>query len=130
MVSCSLAMGLGCLVPNVKDVTELTPIVFLPQILFAGFFIRTTLIPKFLRWAQYLCGIKYALNLAIMTEFQVSGDKCSKNHLSKALCQNLIEVNDIHPDQFYIYIILLGALAIFFRIIGGILLHFKAKRFY
>jgi hypothetical protein len=43
----------------VKDVTELAPLLFVPQILFGGFFIRTSLIPVWLRWAQYVCGMKY-----------------------------------------------------------------------
>ena len=45
--------------PDVQTVIEL---LFIPQILFAGFFIRTTFIPVFLRWAQWLCSLKYTVN--------------------------------------------------------------------
>jgi hypothetical protein len=130
MVSCSIAMGLGCLVPNVKDVTELVPLVYLPQIFFAGFLIRTEQIPVFLRWAQYLCGIKYAVNLAIMTEFQETSDNCQENAISRFNCKNLIEKNDVHPNIYYIYIISLFLLAWGFRVIGGLVLNYKARRFY
>ncbi len=66
--SCSIAMGLGCLVPDVKNVGELVPLAYTPQMMFAGFFIRISQIPVFLRWARYLCGIKYAISLAIIVE--------------------------------------------------------------
>eukprot|EP01033_Poteriospumella_lacustris_P001267 gene1266-923_t len=42
------------------------------SMLFVGFFIRTSLIPVFLRWAQYLCSLKYAMNLIILTEFRLT----------------------------------------------------------
>lgn len=130
MVSNSVAMGLGCLIPDVKDVTEMAPLAYVPQILFAGFFIRTSQIPIFLRWAQYLCGMKYAMNLIIMTEFRVTSDSCQTSPEAIANCQNLIELNDIKPKYFYIYIIILAILCIGFRILGGIVLLQKAKRFY
>jgi hypothetical protein len=66
-----ICLYIGCLVADVKDVSELAPLLFVPQLLFAGFFIRTSLIPIFLRWAQYLCAIKYAINLVLLTEFNV-----------------------------------------------------------
>lgn len=128
--SCSIAMGMGCLVPNVKNVTELMPVVYLPQILFAGFFIRSSQIPVFLRWAQYLCAIKYAVNLEILNEFRVSNPECSKNIYAKMNCETLLKVNDVYADQYYVYIIILIVLAVGFRVLGGIVLHYKAKRFY
>jgi hypothetical protein len=41
----SSAVILGCAVADAKQVTELAPLVFVPQLLFAGFFIRTSQIP-------------------------------------------------------------------------------------
>ena len=68
----SVAVLLGCLVPDVKQAMEMTPVVFVPQMLFAGFFVRTSQIPIFLRWAQYLCSLKYSLNLLVLIEFSES----------------------------------------------------------
>ena len=130
MVSCSVAMGLGCLVPNVKDVTELVPVAYIPQMLFAGFFIRTGQIPIFLRWAQYLCGLKYAINLALLTEFKVDSPSCNTSPAARRNCENLLEVNDVKAEEAYIYILLLFVLFFTFRIMGAIVLYFKAKRFY
>eukprot|EP00428_Durinskia_dybowskii_P079522 CAMPEP_0170435268 /NCGR_PEP_ID=MMETSP0117_2-20130122/43508_1 /TAXON_ID=400756 /ORGANISM="Durinskia baltica, Strain CSIRO CS-38" /LENGTH=533 /DNA_ID=CAMNT_0010695207 /DNA_START=62 /DNA_END=1660 /DNA_ORIENTATION=- len=50
MTSNSLAMILGAGLSDVKEVTELSSLLFVPQILFAGFFIRLNQIPIFLRW--------------------------------------------------------------------------------
>lgn len=130
MVSNSVAMGLGCLVPDVKDVTELAPLAYVPQILFAGFFIRTSQIPVFLRWAQYLCGMKYAMNLVLMTEFQTSRSDCSHSPEASANCHNVLSQNNIDPKYFYIYIIILFAIFLGFRVLGGMILYQKAKRFY
>ena len=58
MASGSMAVLLGCAVSDIKTVTELSPLLFVPQLLFAGFFIKTSQIPIFLRWAQYLCSLK------------------------------------------------------------------------
>ncbi len=129
MVSNSIAMLLGCLIPDVKDVTELAPLAYVPQILFGGFFIRTSQIPEFLRWVQYLVSMKYAINLVYLSEFDLSLSSCHDG-MARVNCQSLIERNDIQPDQFYVYIILLVILFIGFRILGGVVLLQKAKRFY
>ena len=76
LASSSVALCLGAAVPNVKQVTELAPLLFVPQLFFAGFFIHTSQIPIFLRWAQYLCGIKYTMNLILLTEFNRDLPSC------------------------------------------------------
>jgi len=52
IASSSVAVVLGCSVPDVKTVSELAPAVFVPQMLFAGFFVRIDQIPIYLRWVQ------------------------------------------------------------------------------
>ena len=54
MTSTALAVMLGCSVEDPKLAQEMLPILFVPQMLFAGFFVRPELIPTWLRWAQYL----------------------------------------------------------------------------
>jgi ABC-type multidrug transport system ATPase subunit len=130
MVSNSVAMGIGCLVPDVKDATELAPLLFVPQILFAGFFIRTSQIPIFLRWAQYLCGMKYGMNLVLINEFQLGSEHCNVTPEANANCRSVLEANDIDLKAYYIYIILLFVLFAAFRAVGIAILVQKAKRFY
>ena len=93
-----------------------------------GFFIRTSLIPVFLRWAQYLCAIKYAINLVLLTEFNVLNKSCQGDAAMN--CKNVLSNNDISVEDTYIYILVIIALFIGFRAIGAVILVKKAKRFY
>lgn len=129
MVSNSVAMALGCMVPDVKDVTELAPLLYVPQILFGGFFIRTGEIPVFMRWAQYICSMKYAMNLMLLNEFRADRDTCQGPDAAKN-CREIIDSNNIDGEIFYVYIILLFGLFIVFRLLGVFILIQKAKRFY
>lgn len=63
IVSASYAFLLGAIVSNVKQAQELAPLVFVPQLLFTGFFIRLSQIPEAIRWVQYLCSLKYGRKL-------------------------------------------------------------------
>ncbi len=126
--SASCGMALGCAVTDVKDVTELAPLLFVPQLLFAGFFIQTSEIPVFLRWAQYLCGIKYALNIILSTEFHEDNDSCAGDAASN--CASILDNNEIDSDLMWFYILMLVILFAAFRLLAAIVLVMKSKRFY
>lgn len=126
--SCSVAVFLGCVVNDVKDATEMSTLLFVPQLLFSGFFINTALIPEFLRWAQYLCSLKYALDLVMLTEFNASNDSCQGAAAEN--CRNVLSNNNIDPYMWWFYMIMLIILFLVFRMIGGMALVSKAKRFY
>jgi len=128
IASSSIAVVLGCAVADVKDVTELAPLLFVPQMLFAGFFIRLSQIPVFLRWAQYLCSLKYAMNLIIYIEFNPKLASCGGG--AHHLCETLIDNNDIETDKWWVYVLLLLVLFVGFRALGGFVLTQKAKKFY
>ena len=137
--------GFKCIV---KDVTELAPLLFVPQILFGGFFIRTSLIPVWLRWAQYVCGMKYGvryyavsycvlrchcvctaagMNLVFMNEFRVSSPSCAVDPKATANCSNLLSSNSVDSSIYYVYILILLALCVVFRLVAGIVLVRKAS---
>jgi ABC-2 type transporter len=126
--SSSIAVLIGCMVSDVRSAVELTPILFIPQMLFMGFYIRTSLIPIFLRWAQYLCALKYAMNLVLLTEFSSSLASCKGK--ASIFCENLKSVNDVDSSMAYAYILILAALFVVFRVLGIIILVKKSKRFY
>jgi len=130
LTSNSLAMMLGCAVPDVKSVTELSPLLFVPQILFGGFFIRTTQIPLVLRWANYLCGLKYAMNLQFFNEFHESIASCEDSEQAAENCAQLLEKNDISSTGVGLYIMALIILFVGYRFLGIMILYQKAKRFY
>jgi hypothetical protein len=130
MASNSVAVVMGSLVTDVKTVTELAPLMFIPQILFAGFFIRTSSIPVFLRWAQWLCSLKYTVNLILLTEFNLDNDSCNTSDAAHQNCKRVLDDNDIKADEFYVSIIMLGVLVVVLRVIGPWILAQKAKKFY
>merc|ERR550537_1628820 len=70
LTAASTALFIGCSVANAQSAQELAPLIFVPQIIFSGIFIPISLIPKALRWLQYLCALKYAINLGCIVEFQ------------------------------------------------------------
>jgi hypothetical protein len=125
--SSSMALCLGAAVGNVKSVTELSPLLFVPQLLFAGFFIRTSQIPSFLRWVQWLCGIKYSINLLILTEFDSSLESCQGG--AAQFCNAIKEDNDVEEDQWWINVLCLVGLAALLRFIAIFILMGKAKHF-
>lgn len=126
--SASCGMALGCAVSDVKDVTEMAPLLFVPQLLFAGFFIQTSEIPVFLRWAQYLCGIKYALNIILSTEFHADNDSCSGDAAQN--CSNMLDANEIEQDLMWFYVLMLVVLFAAFRLLAAIILVQKSRRFF
>ena len=128
MTSNSLAACIGAAVPDVKDVTELAPLLFVPQMLFAGVFVRTSQLPIFLRWAQYLCGLKYAIALIYLNEFNLELDSCRGD--ARENCRNVLLENDVNGDRFWINIVLLFVLFFCFRMIAGVILVKKAQSFY
>ena len=69
MASTALAVLLGCAVEDPKLGQEMLPILFVPQMLFAGFFVAPDLIPAWLRWARYLCSLTYAVRISLVEEF-------------------------------------------------------------
>ena len=132
---CTFAVVLGCSVTELRMVTELMPAVFVPQMLFAGFFVRTSLIPVWLRWAQYLCGLKYALNLLMLAEFDPdscadSADDDVSEEMARTACKNLLDVNDVKREDWPYYVAMLAVLFAGFRVLGATILSKKAQRFY
>lgn len=121
---------MGALVTDVKTITELAPLLFVPQILFAGFFIRTLSIPVFLRWAQWLCSLKYTVNLVLLTEFNLDNASCNTSPAAYQNCKQVLDDNNIVASEYYISIIMLVVLVVVFRVIGPFILARKAKRFY
>merc|ERR1711964_58184 len=61
-------MGLiGAIASNTEFALLGIPIIFVPQVLFSGAFVDLDTIPEWIRWAQWLCTLKYGVNLAAST---------------------------------------------------------------
>jgi ABC-type multidrug transport system permease subunit len=124
----SSAVILGCLVTDPKQAVEMSPLLFVPQLLFSGFFIRLNLIPVWLRWAQYLCSLKYGLNISLILEFSPWKDNCQGG--AKENCANMLQQNDVVVENWWIYVIILVVITVGFRLIGAFLLAKSSLRFY
>ena len=70
---------------NKKLATQCLPIVFLPQLLFAGFFVTPTLIPSWIRWFRYVCPLTYGIRILLVSEFT----QCPLD--SELDCSNLLQ---------------------------------------
>jgi len=117
IASTSIGIFIGSCVENPAVAAELMPALIVPQLLFSGFFIQVNLIPEFLRWAQYLCSLTYAIRLASLYEF---GD------CPTASCQNLLKYNGVYQLSSYWYWVILLAIAAFFRLTAIVILRKKA----
>ncbi|CAE7034882.1 st [Symbiodinium natans] len=74
IASSSLALLVGCGVSSAQKAIQLAPLTLIPQMLFSGLFVPVAKIPLSLRWARYLCPLKYAINLMTIIEFQYVKD--------------------------------------------------------
>lgn len=123
LVASSIALMMGCITKNLRTAMELSPMIFVPQILFAGFFIPMSQIPVWLRWAQYLCSLKYAINLLITLEF--ANGACPAEE--KFECDEILSSNDVEEDRWWLYATILVVLVCGFRLIAFVSLKAKAS---
>lgn len=121
-IASSIALVLGSVTGDVQQANQFSPLVFVPQLLFSGFFIRLELIPQWLRWAQYLCGLKYSVNVGSIIEFW---EPCDVE-----ACDELLADNDMYPDKVWVYVAIMIALYAGFRITALRVLMAKAKSVY
>jgi hypothetical protein len=149
VVASSVALFLGCAVKEVTLALELTPLIFVPQIMFAGFFIKMSQIPSWLSWAQYLCSLKFAINLGLVVEFggstgctdatgwtdithpqYNSTELVAAQALQAGRCEasaQLLTDNDIVEEDWWVYVVVLLALFVGFRSFAAMLLAAKAR---
>jgi ABC-type multidrug transport system permease subunit len=127
MSGTAMAVMLGVIAEgNAKVAQQLLPSLFIPQLLFSGFFVSPILIPKFLQWAQYLCVLTYAVRVLILEEFQ----NCSENAAEKRGCQSVIDNVRANPDQLMFYWSMLVLYFLVFRTLALLLLRKSATKFY
>jgi ABC-type multidrug transport system permease subunit len=119
MASTASAVFLGCAVEDPKLGQEMLPILFVPQMLFAGFFVTPDLIPAWLRWARYLCALTYAIRIALVAEFPEGTG-----------ADDLLETIEADRDETWWYWLLLVGLFIVFRVMALIVLRQKATKFF
>jgi hypothetical protein len=121
-----MGVMLGSAVENPKLGQEFLPLLFVPQILFAGFYVAPDLIPVFLRWARYVCSLTYAVRILLVEEF----DRDCGSVRGNINCQDLLESVDAVPEDTWAYWLALVGLFVLFRFTAFVLLQRKAGKFY
>jgi ABC-type multidrug transport system permease subunit len=128
MSGTAMAVMLGVLSGgNAKFAQQLIPLIFIPQLLFSGFFVSPNLIPKFLRWAQYVCVLTYAVRMLIIEEFHNCNEE---NYFANQNCNKLVEKSAAVPGDEWFYWTMLVAYFFCFRSLALLLLRKSATRFY
>jgi len=129
LAAASTALLVGCLATNPEVAQQVAPAIFVPQLLFAGFFIATEQIPVWLRWAQYLCSLKYGINLLILNEFG-NATRADWPEPQQLEAQGIIDQNDIDPDYWWVNLLVLLALTVAFRGAAILVLSRRAASFF
>ena len=121
LASTALAVMLGSSVEDPTLTSEMLPLLFVPQLLFASFFVATDLIPAWLRWAHWGCALTYSTRLA-------SIQACTEPGVAN--CDLIINsVLNANPDDEWLYWLVLVVLFVVFRGIGLVILTRKATKF-
>jgi hypothetical protein len=125
MSSNALAMLVGSLVQDPGMAIEFLPMCFIPQLLFAGFFVQPDLIPAWLRWLQYVFPLTYAVKLHVGEEFS----DCAPGR-ARLNCENLLTNLKVDSDDVWFYWLLLVVLFVVLRLAALFALRKKASKFY
>jgi ABC-type multidrug transport system permease subunit len=130
MASTALAVALGCAVEDPKLGQEMLPLLFVPQMLFAGFFVTPEFIPVWLRWARYLCTLTYSVRILLVEEFQDCADAEAESGAQPAYCSSILTNVEADKDETWWNWLILVSLFAFFRLLALFILQRKATKFY
>lgn len=126
MASTAIAVMLGCAVEDPKLGQEMLPILFIPQLLLAGFFVSVELMPSWLSWARFIFPLTYSVRIGLIEEF---GDGCGSAQ-ADMMCEGLLSSVEADPDElWWNWLVVLG-LFVFFRLAGLFVLRHKATKFF
>ena len=70
------------------------------------------------------------MNLLLILEFADTNPSCESSAQAAANCANALDSNNVNPDQWWVYMLMLGVLFVGFRTLGAFILVGKSKKFY
>lgn len=124
MTSTAVCVLLGAAPANPQMPVALFPLVIVPQFYFSGVFLATNLIPQWIRWAQWLCSLKYAAGLLYIQEFDdCGGERADLN------CDIILSQNNVSPEDEWWYWLALIAIFCVFRLAALLVLRKKGCDF-
>jgi len=128
MASTAVSVLLGCAIEDPKMAQELLPLLFVPQMLFSGFFVAISFLPSWLRWIQWVCSLTYGLRIGTIVELKSCLD--DDNEVAVANCERLLsQLNANRDDQWWYWIVLIS-LFVALRTSAFFVLKAKAAAFY
>lgn len=130
MACASTALGVlvGSSVANPSTAMEFLPALFLPQILFSGFFVPPELMPDWLSWLQWIFPLTYGVKIVMAAEFEGRCDETSPPYPN--YCDQVLENVKADEDDIWWYYVVLLCLFFFFRLLALFVLKSKAEKFY
>lgn len=95
-------------------------IVFLPQLLFTGVFFHVSQIPDWLRWIQYVCPLKHAVNVLAYWEFVHANEETK---MAATVTANL----DV-PEDWWVSVLILMLFVVSLQFLAGRIMWIHALR--
>jgi ABC-type multidrug transport system ATPase subunit len=129
MASTALAVLLGCSISDAKMAQEFLPLLFVPQMLFAGFFVAISLLPTWMQWVQYVCSLTYGVRLGLLAEFNDCALDTTDEQASKNCAQILSNVNADADNEWWYWLVVILIFAVL-RLLALYTLKAKASNFY
>jgi ABC-type multidrug transport system ATPase subunit len=128
MACASTAIGVmvGCSVEHTEQAVEFLPAMFMPQILFSGFFVPPGLIPDWLSWIRFICPLTYGVGIVLTAEFN---GRCNGLE-GPNLCNKVMDNAQVHAEDRWWYYLVLLVLFFAFRLQGLVALKAKSTKFY
>lgn len=130
MACASTALGvlIGSSVKNPSVAVEFLPLVFMPQILFSGFFVPANLMPDWLAWIRFICPLTYGVRIVVAAEFDDSCEVPLGNVTN--FCDKFLENVGADVDDYWWNFLVLAGLFVFLRLLALFVLKRKAAHFY
>ena len=107
---------LGVAVSSMIIVQTITPILIVPQMLFAGFFVNQENVPAFLWPLHHLSVYKYAYQILVVNEFTDGELACLKTSEPSEFCDPIGDYNS--PQTMATSFIALGVITVCFFLIA------------
>eukprot|EP00756_Hemistasia_phaeocysticola_P040249 Hpha_TRINITY_DN16853_c3_g2::TRINITY_DN16853_c3_g2_i1::g.150483::m.150483 len=128
MAASAVSFLLGAAASNSEVAINLLPLMLVPQILFSGFLASTTSMPVWIRWVQWTCAMKYAMNLILLEEFDSTNVPASRVAYTSAVLERT-DVNGTTDNRLFYAFVLLG-LGIILRLATVKILRKRARQAY
>jgi len=122
-VSISVAWCVSVFVSDESAALQYLGAVSNPQLLFLGLLVKVKQMPIYLRWANYLCFMKYSVNIFAIFEFPESAKGRGDEY--EILSEHFLENQFVVPEYLGWYILIQGVVFSFGVLVAICVLHIR-----